>query len=345
MRFLSIAVFVSFAWANSLAFAQQTPADLAGAPLAATRQTAIDARPFHRPLDAAKIRKWMEISSRTTMEEFELFLAPLTEDEERLVLKLDKMAAPIVNRLHLEDLRAVLKSGELTSFYVEEERGKHLVHTTPAIEDELYGAYDCVFASVGPPDGSPQYGEVVIRLSNEIRKGAWATPFSGMYFVYDIRHQDARKMQKVLESGKPLPTDPTNPLTLGFDDRLHFSHYVVIEDHWERALAYQAILVLRNADDSPAGDAIRKRFSQMLDEEDADKFWDLFIPARDKSLTGPESIARTPFGYLEGKFDNRVTTGHMTAIEVPEDKLEKVLAWPEAKPYRELIRAKPVDVP
>ena len=345
MRLLTLKVSVALLFLTPFAFAQPTPADLAGAPLAETRQTAIDTRPFHRPLDAAKIRKWMEISSRTTMEEFELFLAPLTEEEERLVLKLDKMAAPIVNRLQLEDLRAVLKSGELASFYVEEERGKHLVHTTPAIEDELYGAYDCVFASVGPPDGSPQYGEVIIRLSDEIRKGAWATPFSGMYFVYDIRHQDARKMQKVLESGKPLPTDSTNPLALGFDDRLHFSHYVVIEEHWERALAYQAILVLRNACDSAAGDAIRERFSRMLNEEDADNFWDLFIPARDKNLTGPEAIARTPFGYLEGKFDNRVTMKHMTAIEVPPDKLEEVLGWPEAKPYRELIRAKEAEVP
>lgn len=345
MRSLHLAALITIALAQHFAIAQQTPADLAGAPLAAARQTAIDARPFHRPLDAEKIRKWTEISSRTTMEEFELFLAPLTEDEEKLVLKLDTMKAPIVNRLHLEDLRAVLKSGQLASYYVEEKQGKHLLHTTPAIEDELYGAYDCVFASVGPPDGSPQYGEVVIRLSDEIRKGAWATPFSGMYFLYDIRHQDARKMQQVLESGKPLPTESTNPLSLGFDNQLHFSHYVVVEDHWERALAYQAILVLRNADDSAAGKQIRKRFVQMLDEKDADKFWDLFIPAREKELTGLAAVARTPFGYLEGKFNNRVSTKHMTAIEVPADKLQEVLAWPESQPYRELIRAKGADVP
>ncbi|MCO6046679.1 hypothetical protein NG895_22515 [Aeoliella sp. ICT_H6.2] len=325
--------------------AQQANGDLAGAPLAHARQTAIDARAFHRELDAEKIAKWIEIASVCTMAEFELFLAPLTDDEQKLVEKLATMPAPIVNRLHFEDLRAVLKAGQLSSYYVEEELGKHLAHTTPAIEDKLYGAFDCVFASVGPPDGSPRYGDVVIRMEDSVRDGAWATPFSGMHFIYAVRHQDARKMQDLLAAGKNLPTDPTNPLSLGFDDRLHFSHYVVTERHWNRALAYQAILVLRNAGDTAAGTRIRQRFAKLLSEDDPRKFWKTFIPAREENLSEQQQAARTPFGYLEGKFDNRLTTAQMTSIEVPADKLKEVLTWPEAQPHRHLIRAKANDVP
>jgi hypothetical protein len=318
--------------------------DLGGALLVAARRTAIDDRPFQRTIEADKIRQWMDISSRTTIAEFELFLAPLTPKERQVVEKIARFPAPIVNRLHFEDLRAVLRNGQLSSYFEEERIGSHLKHTTPALENELYGAYDCVFASIGPPDGSPRYGDVVIRLRDSVRENGWATPFSGMHFLYAIRHQDARAMQQILVSGKTLPTKPTDPLSLGFDDRLHFSHYVVTEGDWNKALAYQAILVLRNADASPAGDRVRERFSLLLQEDNPERFWKLFIPPREPNLLPEEAAARVPFGYLEGKFDNQLSIEDFTSIEVPADKLSEVLSWPEARPYRELIRAKAGDV-
>lgn len=328
--------------------AQQSSAgddDLAGAPIVAARQTAIDDRPFQRNLDADKIRQWMDISSRCTIDEFELLLAPLTPIERQLIEKIEAIPAPIVNRLHFEDLRTVLKNGQLSSYLVEDRIGSHLKHTTPALENELYGAYDCVFASIGPPDGSPRYGDVIIRLRDSVREHGWATPFSGMYFMYSIRHKDARKMQQDLAAGKTLPAQPTDPLSLGFDDRLHFSHYVLTEKYWNKALAYQAILVVRNTDDSPTGKQIRLRFSELLQEDNPDKFWKLFIPARETSLPPEEAAARVPFGYLEGKFDDRLSIEDFTSIEVPAEKLNEVLSWPESQPHLQLIRAKESDAP
>lgn len=319
--------------------------ELAGAPLVSTRQAAIADRPFQRKLDADKIRKWMDISSRCTVAEFELFLAPLAPIEQQLVEKMESIPAPIVNRVHFEDLHAVLKNKQLSSYLIEERTGSHLKHTTPALENELYGAYDCVFASVGPPDGSPRYGDVVIRLRDSLREHGWATPFSGMHFMYAIRHKDARKMQQYLTSGKTLPTQSTDPPSLGFDDRLHFSHYVVTEKYWNKALAYQAILVLRNAGDSWAGDQIRKRFSMLLQEDNPYKFWKIFIPARETDLSPEEAAAHVPFGYLEGKFDSHFSIEEFTSIEVPADQLNEVLSWPEARPHLQLIRAKASDVP
>ncbi len=346
MRFqLALAICL---WCAGQSSAQRVPAQteaIGGGPLIAARQAAIADLPFHHQIDVETFRKWVAISSQCTMAEFELFLAPLDPKEQRLIDKIESLAAPIVNRLHFEDLREVLKRGQLSSYLMEEKTGSHLKHTTPQLENELFGAYDCVFASVGPPDGSPQYGDVIIRLRDSVREHGWATPFSGMHFIYAIRHRDARKMQRMLASGTELPTQATNPLSLGFDDRLHFTHYVVAEKHWEKALAYHAILVVRSADDSATGKLVEARFAKLLEEDDPYEFWKTFIPAREKNLSLEEAAARVPFGYLEGKFDNQLKSEHFTAIEVPADKLAEVRSWPEAQAHLPLIRAKWANVP
>ncbi|WP_417383337.1 hypothetical protein [Gimesia sp.] len=322
------------------------PARQAGQPLAATRRMAINVLPFHRDLDAAKLQKWLEISSRCTMAEFELFLSPLTAEEQKLLKVIEDKPAPIVNRLHFENLRDVLKQKALVSLLVEEEVAKDdLSHTTPAVENLLYGAFDAVFASVGPPNGSPRYGDVVIHLKDSVRERGWATPFSGMHFMYAIQHKDARKMQDMLAAGKSLPDSPYNPLHLGFNDRLHFSHYVVTEKYWNQMLAFQAILVYRNLDNSPASEKVRQRFAALLTEENPQKFWNLFIPPRVKNGTKEQDAENIPFGYLEGKFDNQISIEYFTSIEVPASKLALVRSWPEAQPYLHLIRAKAADNP
>ncbi len=267
--------------------AKSNEASAAGYPIVAAHRQAIDGRPFHRPLDAAKIKRWMEISSRGTMAEFELFLSPLSPLEARLLKKIEETTPPIVNRLHFDDLRHVLKRGGLWSFQREEEQrpAKH-VHTTPAVENQLYGAYDCVFASVGPPDGTPRYGDVIIRLKDSVREHGWATPFSGIHFLTAVRHKDAGKMQELLAAGRDLPAPP-DKLSLGFDDRLHFSHYVVAEKDWHRALAYQAIVTLRNLDESEPSRRVRGRVEAMLGESDARKFWCSTFPRSRRACRRP----------------------------------------------------------
>ncbi|MFH1299551.1 MAG: hypothetical protein ABIK07_00725, partial [Planctomycetota bacterium] len=74
-----------------------TASQRAGGPLAATRRTAINALPFQRPLDAEKIKKWLEISSQCTMAEFELFLSPLSQEEQELLKVIEDKPVPIVN--------------------------------------------------------------------------------------------------------------------------------------------------------------------------------------------------------------------------------------------------------
>jgi len=335
---------------SGVGFGQRPPAEPAdppheATPLAEVRRQAIDARPFHRPLSEEQIRKWLELSSRTTMAEFELFLAPLTPLEARLLKKMESLTPPIVNRLSLENLRGVLKNGGLLSLAAEQKRaGNQVRHTTPGVENLLYDAYQCVFASVGPPDGTPRYGEVIIRLKDSVREHGWATPFSGMHFVYAIRHKNARGMLELLEAGKELPTAPGSPLSLGFDDRLHFSHYIVTEKEWSKALAYQAILVRRNLPAATSGDQARRRFDALL-EKDGREFWTWFIPAPVAGATKSEAESRVPFGYLEGKFPDQVLIENFTSIEVPAELLAEVRSWPEAKACLGLIKAKGEKTP
>ncbi|MEZ6069641.1 MAG: hypothetical protein R3C10_05060 [Pirellulales bacterium] len=317
---------------------------IAGYPVAEARRRAISPVPFDRPLDSATVRRWLEIASQCTIAEFELFLGELSPQEARLRDRVEQTPPPIVNRLYFEHLRGVLKSGGLDSLRIEEQADHGIGHTTPAIENELFGAFECVFASVGPPDGSPRYGDVILRLKDSVREHGWATPFSGMHFIAAIRHQPAAEMQKLLAEGKQLPASPDDPLHLGFDDRLHYSHYIVTEKDWERALAYQAVLVLRNLDDSATSDAVRRRCDEMLDETDPAKFWSLFIPARERGLSHQDAAVRVPFGYLEGKFPNTLTLDDVTSIEVAAERLAEVRSWPESQPYLRLIRVKPTGV-
>src|SRR5690606_23544039 len=147
----------------------------AGFPIAETRRRAIAADDFHRKLDAATVRKWMELSSKCTMAEFELFLAPLSPQEERLLQAVQRTPAPIVNRLHFAHLQGVLKNGGIVALELENAaRHAQIPHTTPAVENELFGAFDCVFASVGPAYGSSRYGDVIIRLKDSVREHGWA---------------------------------------------------------------------------------------------------------------------------------------------------------------------------
>ena len=111
-----------------------------------------------------------------------------------------------------------------------------------------------------------------------------------------------------------------------------------------QTLAYQAILVLRNLDDSPADAQNRRRFAAMLEKEGTE-FWELFIPPYVAGLPRGEEAVRLPFGYLEGKFPDRVAIENFASIEVPAEHLAEVRAWPEAKPYLQLIRAKARGVP
>ncbi|MEY4615537.1 MAG: hypothetical protein RJB66_497 [Pseudomonadota bacterium] len=108
---------------------------------------------------------------------------PLTPEEERLLEKYENLPWRTVirvspGRLHwmLQD-QVLLSTKQVTHFY-----NAPVKPFTPDIEEQMFGAYDYVFAQYGFNLGHPQYGEIVIELKDDVPvKRGWATPFSGWY--------------------------------------------------------------------------------------------------------------------------------------------------------------------
>lgn len=314
-------------------------------PIAAARRKALSKFSFDRDLDAGRVQKWRQLASATTIAEFELFLSPFSQKEKDFIAAVERMPLPIIHRLKTSSLRNVLKQQALLSVRKVDELGLDTSkRTTPSIEQKLFGGFGYVFTSVAPPYGTPRYGDVIIRVRESVRDDAWAATASGANFIRNQRNKDDKEMEAIVKRGKQLPDSPFERYHLGFDDRLHHSHYLIARKHWNKALAYQGVLVVRNLDKSPEHDHVRQRFNALLRESDSERFWTTFIPPYDNKWSAADKKRNTPFGYLEGRYPDRLSTDHFLSIEVPANALEDVRAWPEAAPFLKLLRAKPKGV-
>ncbi|MDD4005490.1 MAG: hypothetical protein PHW69_09875 [Elusimicrobiaceae bacterium] len=149
-------------------------------------------------------------------------LAPLSAEEKSLVRKIAANPPYKVHRLKFQYLPTVLELGKLLSRAEAEEL--ELVAKplhTPAREDRLFGAYNCVFVAVGSPLGRDAYGDVVVYLKDGVDYGGWATPWSGYYFL-----------------GR-------NKFKLLLDKPAAFTRGVYQEQGWPRAYALMAVSALR----------------------------------------------------------------------------------------------------
>lgn len=125
-------------------------------PLAEARRASLSDTPFPEPVDSDMAQEWRRLSSQATLSEFGLFLGPLSPEETQLLAAIDRMPLPIVHRTSVETLRKVLSARALLSSSEAERLGQDVSgKTTPKMEAELYGAYNYVFASVGPPMEPP----------------------------------------------------------------------------------------------------------------------------------------------------------------------------------------------
>lgn len=173
----------------------------------------------------------------------------------------------------------------------------------------------------------------MIRIRQEGASEAWATPASGAYFLRVSRSRDIDDLEDQLAAGEP----PAVSL-LGFDDRLHLSHRVVVSDDWPTMLGYQAILVRRGLDRANAQDrVVSERIDRLLSERDPEVFWRTFIPPRDPSWTPEERRSNRPLGYLEAKFPGRIPLDDVKSIEVPPAEIDEIRSWRSARGVSALI--------
>lgn len=302
-------------------------ADSSAERIVMARRSALTSSPIKQRLTREQINECMDILSDTCMMEYDLFLRPFSPFETKLIARMQQTEPPIVARTGLELLRGILKNNALLSPREAVSRGIPVSVATPSsIQEKLFGSCDSVIATVGSPDGSPRYGDVIIRLKPSVKNLGWATPWSGMQFKADIRQlakkQDPADVYIKDRKGQEVKVD--------FDDLNHLSQYVVIGRDWNRALAYQAVLTLRKVREpnSFASNTSAETIDAGLLNASPQVFW--------KTLSQDRGAC-----FLEAKFPGSVPADYFESIEVSKQDLPIVMAWPEAAPYKSIIHEIP----
>lgn len=316
----------------------------AGAVLVEARREAVLGSNESRAIDGRLIQRWMSLASKCNLAEQRLFLEPFSDAERRMMDKVQSLAPPIVHRTHLDSLRQILAHGALIAPREADRRGDAPSKiTTPVVEELLFGGRDCIFATVGPPDGTPRYGSVIVRFKPTVCQTAWATPASGDHFLDNMRFKNTVRLNQLLGTTNRPPDELPPQAGVDFDDRLHFSHRVVAGADLQTALALQAVMKIRQK--NPNDESIVSRWKALLAEEDSRRFWSLFCDDR----AGVAIHDREPFGYLEAKFPQEVPIAQVEAIELEPEDFDPVSKWPEAERWRDLIRlqetAPPMSTP
>ena len=271
-------------------------------------------------ISRGQIHDYIQMVSRHNLEEIAFWSGFSSEVEKLLFNKIRSLRVPIVTRTSMSNLRKILQNHALMS-PVEGVRRDLAVNktVTPDLEEMLFGAYGCIFATVGLVDGSSRYGEVVIRLRNAVQEVGWATPWSGHYFFSNLLKEDTHLLEARIESG--------DMKEIGSDIYLQFSHFLIAGRDWNEALAWQAINYLRGGRDEAEKAKRRELAIKLLKETDERRFWQTF--SKDGAYT---------CGYLEAKFEGYLPLASVESIEVEKQHLSEVLSWPEAQTFRHRIR-------
>ena len=276
------------------------------------------------------IRYWVELASEKNVAQLEESLKPFSEKELNLLNKIKGLPIPVIHRTTLEKLEVFLDHGGVYSpraasasgFVMESE-------DTPLMEDYLFGAEDCVFTTVGPPDGTVWYGEIIIRFSDAASTDiGWATPWSGWHFLTALRGKDGDKINELLKQGLPLPQEPNNDASISILDKLKYGDNVFFSENWPAALGLKAINMWRN---NPKPEETLNRVEAMLESKTAHEFWALFTEYN-------KELGIQPFAYLEGKSPGYISLDSVECIEVPEDKMDEVRQFRSYPEYKHLFR-------
>jgi hypothetical protein len=286
------------------------------------RRTILSPRPMDLKIDEDKIKKSLDLLSSSYINETALFLSPFSQDEERLMAKIKQTAPPVTARTTTASLRSVLASKALLSPFEARKAGVPVnIPVTHGPDGRLSGGYDCVTVSAGPQDGVEGSGEVVIRLKESVSMLGWAVPWSGARFMADIRQPVKGRAPEDLRRA----AGEGREIEVAFDDYLHFSRYIVTGKDWRAALALQGVMFLRGLRESAPPPSFGPAELNELLKYQPREFWREFSGKLDGC-------------YLEGKIPRSIPAEYFLSIDVPADKLDAVLAWPESAPFRHIIK-------
>lgn len=239
------------------------------------------------PLDSnlKKIEKFFKEVSKSNLNQIKTLLYPLNKSEKKLVNKIKRFKLRLIHRTTLEQFKQVIKSEGLVSHSQQRTKNSNITAYTPPLEQELFGAYSCVFATAGPPEGRKQYGPIKIMIDRNFSDLMWATLSSGWYFMEGQGHE---------EKTKP-----------NLNDRVQFSNQLVTANDFEEYFAYLVISHLRKDSQN-----YEKNIQSLLSLKKYEEFF--------------EYIDKNKLGYLEVKIHGTVPVESFDKIELPKSEESKI---------------------
>lgn len=218
----------------------------------------------------------------------------LSPAESQIAARAAAEPAYVTHRMGIHRLREVLAAG-----------GKKAPYATggwiPSVEENLFGGNGCLFAAIGPYEGRPVYGEVLLLIADDAPlPSAWASSGSGMKFVCTRHGYDF-----------PCRFDEVEK-----EDRIAFASGIYSRSDWNARMPLAIVNHLRQ---KPSKER-RAVESMLLSAKDRREFWDI--------------VDRERVGYLEAKIPDFLSLESVSEIRVPPDLLDQVLSWPEAKRWK-----------
>ncbi len=269
--------------------------------------------------------------------------------------------------IHLEVLKPILESGFLNSpkrsQFAVAETGENQptikAKVTPPQEEALYGAFGCVFTAVGPRDGRPQYGEVILRFKpasqppkNAVTFATYSSAFSFMknarikvcetqckctVYTKELQSNSCQAARSKVGSQKAeafnfadLPLDPEKYPCYESCNQKVLASMPNFNPGFEERLAYSRTVIAPKHYD----EWFRLTLINMLRKNSKKDELATALQATvgHGSLESQKSrwwnlIDTEWLGYLEAKYDGGVALKDLESIEIPEDKLSEVLSW------------------
>jgi hypothetical protein len=277
---LALSTLVSFSSAHSGSITPDAK-PTCGEPLYQVRNQALFITTPEAHPDQKKLARYFSAMSQSNLAELEATLAPFSEAEIQIMRHLQGRQAKLIHRIPAEKFLGLLDSEALLSpREAEKQYGLKLPPFTPLLEDQLFGGHHCVFATAGPPDGRPRYGDVKITIKNNTGQFVWASPSSGWFFATVVHGN-------------------VNPFTPDFGDQLRFSHQVIVEEDFVRYFQFMTLIHLRSREATER----TKLSEKLLATADTDQLY--------------QFIDEEKLGYLEAKFFGFVPFSQLESIEVP----------------------------
>jgi hypothetical protein len=229
------------------------------------------------------LKAGLEKISIQNIERYENNLLPFSK-EEKIIVKLitEKFLPPIIHRTSISAIELILKSKQ---GLVSPTKLGIKPRITQPVEQSLFSAEDCIFASVAYPNGDNNFGDVIIKIKNK-SKFSWGSLYAGHTWIKGI-----------------LNLNVEEPITSEL--KLDFARQVFVNNHYAKILSYQIIKNIRQGSSIQSwGKSYNKKqiLKKLVSETESSSFW--------------EKIYKYRLAFLEGHYIDNISLEELEYISI-----------------------------